>query len=285
MSSGAGLPRRCASQRGSRRGDRRARRIALHPSAALGLLVGLGLPTPPVAAAPAASEPCPVALKSRPAGPATLALPRAGAPLAAAGRADDRSSLAALEGVPGYGAALRAPALGWPLLPRWCVWLEPLATPADPWQRRWLDAVEAALARWAALLPVVRVQDPAAAQVRVLRRRPPLASDATGRGRASHGRALLSLVNVQRRLGHWRLEPAVEVLIGPGQRAEALEATALHELGHAFGLWGHSPDPADALATAPGPVPVRWPTARDRATLRWLYAQPTPFGREVASPP
>jgi len=285
MRTGAGLPYRCVSQRRGRRDHFRGLGIGQSPSAALGLLVGLSLGAPPVAAAPAASEPCPVALASRSAGPATLELPRPVAPVAATGRADERPLHAALEDVPGYGAVLRAPALGWPLLPRWCVWLEPLTTPADPWQRRWMDAVEAALTRWAALLPVVRVQDPAAAQVRVLRRRPPLAREATGRGRASHGRALLSLVHVQRREGHWRLEPAVEVLIGPGQRAEALEATALHELGHAFGLWGHSPDPADALATAPGPVPVRWPTARDRATLRWLYAQPTPFGRELPTPP
>ena len=145
--------------------------------------------------------------------------------------------------------------------------------------------MRAALRSWQTLLPIEQVQDPAAAQVRVHRRRPPLGSDAQGRSRASHGRALLALVVVERQPDLWRLEPAVEVMIGPGQRAEALQATALHELGHAFGLWGHSADPADALAPAPGPLPVLAPTARDRATLAWLYRQSTPFGEVVAPPP
>ena len=37
-----------------------------------------------------------------------------------------------------------------------------------------------------------------------------------------------------------RLEPQVKVMVSPELRADALQATALHELGHAFGLWGHS---------------------------------------------
>jgi predicted Zn-dependent protease len=53
-----------------------------------------------------------------------------------------------------------------------------------------------------------------------------------------------------------------------------MQATALHELGHAFGLWGHSDDPADAMAAVPGAVPVLELTPRDRATFRWLQQQP-----------
>ena len=211
---------------------------------------------------------CPAALAERSVAPALL---RPGGD-----RARDR---------PGYAAELLTTALGWPRLERWCVWLEPLSDAAEPSQRRWQQGVSAALEAWASLLPLVRVDDPAAAQVRLLRRRPPLGLDASGRSRASRGRALLSLLAVQRRPGDWRLEPAVTVLIDPGQRLEALQATAVHELGHAFGLWGHSPDPADALAHSAGPLPVLRPSRRDRLTLEWLQRQPTPFGGPWPAPP
>jgi len=150
------------------------------------------------------------------------------------------------------------------------VWVEPVADP-DPtgiWERRWHGAVLAALTTWGRQLPITRVDDPARAQVLVQRRRPPLQHN-----RASHGRALLQLVEVQRG-GPWQLEPRVEVLISPGQGPAAIEATALHELGHAFGLWGHSDQAGDAMAAQPGSRPVLELSPRDRATLRWLQQQP-----------
>jgi hypothetical protein len=55
---------------------------------------------------------------------------------------------------------------------------------------------------------------------------------------------------------------------------EALQATVRHELGHALGLWGHSPDPGDLMSAVyyePGRAPVLFPTARDLETLRRLY--------------
>lgn len=169
-----------------------------------------------------------------------------------------------------YRHRLRPTHLGWPRRDHWCVWIEPGAEegPAFRWDSQWRKAVDGALEEWAELLAITLVEDPQQAQVLVWRRRPPL----RGR-RASHGRAELELRLVQR-LEHWHLEPRVVVSISPGQRQAATQATALHELGHAFGLWGHSEVASDAMAAVPGAQPVMNLTSRDRATVRWLQEQP-----------
>ncbi|WP_259701595.1 MULTISPECIES: matrixin family metalloprotease [Synechococcales] len=214
----------------------------------------------------------------------TCPLAEASRPWAESGPAEPIT--AAVETPGDYRHVLAPSAAGWPVLSHWCVWVEPqsLEGPAARFQLLWLQAVEAALGQWQEHLPLQRVEDPRRAQVLIRRERPPRQQLPTGRSRASHGRATLNL-QITARLGVWRLEPRVEVLISPDQRRAAIEATALHELGHAFGLWGHSPDPDDAMAAVPGADPVLRLSPRDLASLRWLYGQPTRFGAPVPSAP
>jgi predicted Zn-dependent protease len=181
-----------------------------------------------------------------------------------------------------YRHRLRTTPLGWPLQATWCVWVEPAdaATSSSLPERRWSQAVAGALAEWRTLLPLQIVSVPEQAQVTIWRRRPPLAQDAAGRQRASHGRAVLSLVR-QGSDPSSSPEPRVRVFLSPDQRLEAIQATALHELGHAFGLWGHSDVSTDAMAATPGSDPILRLSERDRATVRWLYAQPTPFRSDL----
>jgi predicted Zn-dependent protease len=164
---------------------------------------------------------------------------------------------------------LRPTPYGWPTLASWCVWIEPGATtgPAALWDQRWLGAVAAALASWEQVLPIQRAVEPGQAQILIWRRKPRLQNN-----RASHGRAELELVEVERS-GQWQIEPLVTVVISPGQAQTAIQATALHELGHAFGLWGHSEQASDVMAVSPGAKPLLQLSARDRATLGWLYRQ------------
>ena len=158
-----------------------------------------------------------------------------------------------------HSTRLRQPiaaiALGLGGLKQWCVWVEPGPT-TDRWAQRWQTAVNAALATWGEQVRLVHVSNPEDAQLRLWRRRPPLQN-----GRASHGRALLQLQQVQRQgLESSSLEPLVEVLISPGQRQAAIQATALHELGHGFGLWGHSELSSDVMGAVPAPN-RRWSSA------------------------
>jgi hypothetical protein len=171
-----------------------------------------------------------------------------------------------------YRGQIQTTLAGSPRLSHWCVWIEPGSR-----ERRWQPAIEAALTRWQEVLPIERVPDPDQAQVLVVHRRPPLVHR-EGRQRASHGRTTLTSRYVNR-AGRWRLEPSLVVMVDSTQRQEGIQATALHELGHAFGLWGHSPDQGDVMAATPGARPLLHLSPRDLATLNWLYRQPTTYGR------
>ena len=177
---------------------------------------------------------------------------------------------------PGYADALATTSFGLPSLKHWCVWIEPEPEPSDRWSQRWYRSVGSALTRWKSLVPITLVNDPDRAQISVLRRRPPRRRTPNG-WRASNGRSTLQVAEISR-AGQWRREPLVELMVSPELRAQVLEATALHELGHAFGLWGHSDDPLDALAVHQGAKPVLIPTDRDRRTLEWVRRQSNRFG-------
>jgi len=187
-------------------------------------------------------------------------------------------SLQAPGGADDYRDQIQTTAAGWPRLSHWCVWIEPGAR-----EQRWQPAIEAALSHWQGVLPIERVMDPDRAQVLVWHRRPPLLQR-NGRQRASNGRTTL-MARYVNRAGTWRLEPSLLVMVASTQRQAGIQATALHELGHAFGLWGHSPDPGDVMAAAPGAKPLLRLSPRDLATLNWLYQQPTPYGRPGAAAP
>ena len=184
---------------------------------------------------------------------------------------------------PGYASSIATTSLGPPVLKHWCVWVQPAAaTPANRWDQRWLDQVSSALTTWRALVPLTLVDNPDQANVLIHRQRP-ARRQVAGVWRASNGRTQLQVVDVQRQ-GRRRLEPLVKVLVSPGLRAEALQATALHELGHAFGLWGHSSVPTDVLAISQGERPVLVPSQRDRLTLAWVMQQTTRFGSTLRKP-
>jgi len=181
---------------------------------------------------------------------------------------------------PGYGSVLATTSLGPPVLQKWCVWLEPADhQPPDRWEERWTMAVQASLSVWEEVLPITRVMSPAQAHIQIFQRRPSRRRIGS-QWRASNGRSRLQVVEVQRR-GQWRLEPRVDVLVSPELRASVIEATAIHELGHAFGLWGHSPQPNDVMAVHQNQKPVVKLSQRDRVTLNWLYQRATGFGRLI----
>nr|AZB71518.1 peptidase [Synechococcus elongatus PCC 11801] len=157
-----------------------------------------------------------------------------------------------------------------------CVYVEPASlgsTAEEQRQQQWQQAVNQALADWQPYFDLQLVSDPAKADISIWRRSPPLRRNAEGqldRARTAET-TLLFYREGDRALPRYRID------LGLTQGFAGLVSTARHELGHAFGLWGHSDQPEDVMYVAQSSRNIQL-TERDLETLRRLYQQPTQLG-------
>jgi predicted Zn-dependent protease len=161
------------------------------------------------------------------------------------------------------------------------VFVEPATDATNGRAQVWVEAVEGAIAEWNQYLPLQIIPTAEAADIQIWRRNPPLRNqDGALRARSAEARFQ---VWIDDQHDPPILRHRFTISLRPGQSADHLQAAARHELGHALGIWGHSPNPDDALYYSQ----VRQPPAispRDINTLRRIYQQPTHLGWPVESP-
>lgn len=165
--------------------------------------------------------------------------------------------------------------------------------------QRWNDAVVQGVDAWSAYLPIQYVTTDSEADIKIWAAAPPLRYTSTGEiERARSAETRYELYRSPASTPHptsTDLEPEVsdsalhpdpdrpqllprcEIWLSPGQSDEHIAATARHEMGHALGIWGHSPMASDTLyfAQVRSPQPL---SPRDINTLKRIYEQPTQIG-------
>ena len=149
--------------------------------------------------------------------------------------------------------------------------------------QQWTAAVKKAIAEWNVYFPLEETTEQETADIVVLRSQPErevkLNPDT---GLYDIPRAIAAQTNYEFYLTK---DPAVIALrmtvqVSPNFAGVSLLGTIRHELGHALGIWGHSPKAKDAMyfSQVSDPPPI---SPRDINTLKKIYQQPTRLGWEI----
>ncbi|MEB3210554.1 MAG: hypothetical protein VKL39_04340 [Leptolyngbyaceae bacterium] len=157
----------------------------------------------------------------------------------------------------------------------------PPLPPSPQIHRQWYDAVLGAIAQWSVYLPLESVNESADADIRIWAVAPPLqvtfdASEPQFEPARAAETRYEFYIDAQAD-GTQVLAPRYDIKIKPGQSFQQIQATTRHELGHALGLWGHSPLQTDVLYASQIHAPPQI-SARDVRTLKAVYEHPTQLG-------
>lgn len=150
--------------------------------------------------------------------------------------------------------------------------------------QQWVEAVLLAVREWSVYLPLEIVTQREKADILILRDRPPLrASLNRETGKFEIPRARSAETRYEFYL-HQSTNAPNEILLqrftihlSPHQTVDYTLATARHELGHALGIWGHSPSETDTMYFSQVRNPPQI-SVRDINTLKRIYQQPTRLG-------
>lgn len=179
--------------------------------------------------------------------------------------------------------------LVWSELPIKVYWDQPsnLTDNSASTQRfeQWVEAVEIAIAQWNNYLPLVQVQEQELADIIIKRDNPPLGvtlNQETGKLEIPRARSAQTSYEFYIREDELPvLSHRMMIQISPNLSQESILSATRHELGHALGIWGHSPVETDALYFSQ----VRNPpsiSVRDINTLKKVYQQPTRLGWTIS---
>jgi predicted Zn-dependent protease len=149
---------------------------------------------------------------------------------------------------------------------------------------QWTNAVAVAIAEWNVYLPLIEVQQPKLADIAIKREQPPLGvtiNRETGqverfRARSAQTRYEFYIKGDNPPI----LSHRMTILINPGMSDRAILSATRHELGHALGIWGHSPDNNDIMYYSQVRTPPEI-SPRDINTLKKIYQQPTRLGWQL----
>ncbi len=142
----------------------------------------------------------------------------------------------------------------------------------------WTQDVLQAVQEWSVYLPLTIVDNSEVADITIWRKTPPLQISPG----SNIPRARSALTSYKLYVNQTILSHRFTILLSPNQTGKYLTAAVRHELGHALGIWGHSPVNTDALyfSQVRAPLPI---STRDVNTLKKVYEQPTSLGWSILS--
>ena len=156
-------------------------------------------------------------------------------------------------------------------------------TAANQRFQQWTKTVKKAIAEWQVYIPLTETTARETADILVLRSQPEREAKLNpDTGLFDIPRAIAAKTTYEFYLTEDPplIAHRMTVEVSPNFTGRSLLATIRHELGHALGIWGHSPETSDALYFSQVSDPPGIST-RDINTLKKIYQQPTKLGWKI----